>query len=34
MPYLDIPVESILAQTFQNFEFVILDAWARCSFHR
>ena len=25
MPYLDIAVESILAQTFQNFEFVILD---------
>src|SRR5205085_909459 len=25
MPYLDIAVESILGQTFQNFEFVILD---------
>lgn len=25
MPYLDIAVESILTQTFQNFEFVILD---------
>src|SRR3954452_11229500 len=25
MPYLDIAAESILGQTFQNFEFVILD---------
>ena len=25
MPYLDIAVESILGQTFEDFEFVILD---------